>query len=130
VREYRPIYGPVDAGLDRFVAHGKEADFVGKAAAAAARAAGGSWRLRQFTVAAEDADAIGDEPIFLDGKACGWVTSGGFGHRSGRSVALGYVPKEVAEEAGPWEIEILGRRLAAEPQARPVYDPEGLRMRG
>ena len=31
-REYRPIYGPLEAGLDRFVAYGKEADFIGKAA--------------------------------------------------------------------------------------------------
>ncbi len=29
-REYRPIYGPLEAGLDRFVAYEKEADFVGK----------------------------------------------------------------------------------------------------
>ena len=34
-REYRPLYGPVEAGLGRFVATGKEADFIGKAAAVA-----------------------------------------------------------------------------------------------
>ena len=33
-REYRPIYGPLEAGLDRFVAYSKDADFIGKAAAA------------------------------------------------------------------------------------------------
>ena len=33
-REYRPIYGPLEAGLDRFVAYGKEADFIGKAGGA------------------------------------------------------------------------------------------------
>src|SRR5690606_13674926 len=32
-REYRPIYGPVEAGLNRFVAHDKAADFIGKAGA-------------------------------------------------------------------------------------------------
>ena len=32
-REYRPIYGPLEAGLDRFVDYAKEADFIGKAGA-------------------------------------------------------------------------------------------------
>ena len=33
MRDFRPIYGPLEAGLDRFVAYAKEADFIGKAAA-------------------------------------------------------------------------------------------------
>ncbi|TIP69389.1 MAG: aminomethyl transferase family protein, partial [Mesorhizobium sp.] len=40
-REYRPIYGPLEAGLDRFVAYGKETDFIGKRAALAERQQGG-----------------------------------------------------------------------------------------
>ena len=35
-----------------------------------------------LVVDARDADAIGDEPIWHDGQVVGWVTSGGFGHRS------------------------------------------------
>ena len=49
-REYRPIYGPLEAGLERFVAYGKEADFIGKAAANAERKEGGKLRLRAFVV--------------------------------------------------------------------------------
>ncbi len=60
-REYRPIYGPLEAGLDRFVAYGKEADFIGKAGALAERKEGGKLRLRAFVVDADDADVIGDE---------------------------------------------------------------------
>ncbi|TGU59407.1 aminomethyl transferase family protein, partial [Mesorhizobium sp. M00.F.Ca.ET.186.01.1.1] len=59
-REYRPIYGPVEAGLDRFVAYGKEAGFIGKEAALAEREQGGRLRLRAFIVEADDADDIGD----------------------------------------------------------------------
>ena len=91
-REYRPIYGPVEAGLDRFVAFDKEADFIGKAAAREERAKGGQLRLRTFVLEAKDADAIGDEPVWLDGKVVGWITSGGYAHHSKASVALGYVP--------------------------------------
>ena len=37
-REYRPIYSPLEAGLDRFVALDKNANFIGKEAAARGRA--------------------------------------------------------------------------------------------
>src|SRR5690606_9790217 len=112
-REYRPIYGPVEAGLERFVAYSKPADFIGKEAASEERGEGGRLRLRTFIVDAADADVIGDEPIWHGGKVQGWVTSGGFPHHARKSVALGYVPKEIADEANGFEIEFLGRRHAA-----------------
>ena len=94
-REYRPIYGPFEAGLGRFVDFKKDA-FIGCAAAAEEKDGGGALRLLGFQVAATDADAIGDEPIWHDGKPVGWVTSGAFGHRVGASLALGYVPAALA----------------------------------
>ncbi|MCO5163054.1 MAG: FAD-dependent oxidoreductase [Mesorhizobium sp.] len=129
-REYRPIYSPVEAGLDRFVAWNKEAAFIGKASAAAAKANGGKYRLRTFIMEATDADVIGDEAIWHDGRVVGWVTSGGYAHASGRSVALGYVPREVADSTAGFEIELLGRRHKAAVQAAPLFDPEQTRMRG
>ncbi|HUF56449.1 MAG TPA: FAD-dependent oxidoreductase, partial [Thermohalobaculum sp.] len=99
-REYRPVYGPLEAGLDRFVAYEKEADFVGRKGALAERESGGRLRLKSFVVETRDADVIGDEPIWLDGDVVGWVTSGGFAHNSGVSMAMGYVPKEHAAADG------------------------------
>ena len=128
-REYRPIYSPVEAGLDRFVAFGKEADFIGKEAAKAERARGGRLRLRAFVLEAKDADAIGDEPLWLDGEVVGWVTSGGYAHHSKASLALGYVPGEVAERDSGWEIEVLGERRPARLQRTPLFDHNGERMR-
>ena len=58
------------------------------------------------------------------------MTSGGYAHASGVSMAMGYVPKEVADETGGWEIELLGVRLPARLQANPLFDPQGERMRG
>jgi dimethylglycine dehydrogenase len=127
-REYRPIYGPLEAGLERFVALDKPADFIGKAAAQRERDTGGRLRLRCFTVDALDADVIGDEPIWHNGNVCGWVTSGGYAHASKVSVALGYVPRELADETDGWSIEILGEMRTARLQARPLFDPEGARM--
>ncbi|MEM7711564.1 MAG: FAD-dependent oxidoreductase, partial [Pseudomonadota bacterium] len=110
-REFRPIYGPLEAGLDRFVAYSKEADFIGKAAAITERDQGGDLRLKAFTVEAKNADVMGDEPIWLGDEMVGWVTSGGFAHNAGRSMALGYVPRAHAATEGPWSIELLGDRL-------------------
>ena len=97
-REYRPVYGPYEAGMGRFVALKKGADFIGKAAAAAEKESGGKLRLRVFVVEAKDADAIGDEPIRYEGEVKGWVTSGGYAHASRVSVAMGYVAKEIADK--------------------------------
>ncbi len=128
-REYRPIYGPSEAGLDRFVDL-KKNDFVGRAAAQKARDEGNSpLRLVTFSVDASDADAIGDEPIWHDGQVVGWVTSGGYGHSVGRSLALGYVPAALATAEAGFEIEIIGERRPARRLEGAAFDPAGLRMR-
>jgi dimethylglycine dehydrogenase len=129
-REYRPIYGPLEAGLDRFVALNKPADFIGKQAARAERESGGRRRLRTFIVDADTSDAIGDEPIWFGDAVRGWVTSGGFAHASNVSVALGYVDKDVADQEGPWSVEILGQRRTARLQRQPLFDPAGQRLHG
>ncbi|MNI09937.1 4-methylaminobutanoate oxidase (formaldehyde-forming) [compost metagenome] len=128
-REYRPLYGPQEAGLDRFVSYGKRANFIGKQAALDEKASGGAMRLITLIVEALDADVIGDEPISLDGEVRGWVTSGGYAHASGVSVAMGYVPKAIAEVVNGWQIEILGEMLPARLQPVPLFDANGSRMR-
>ena len=129
-REYRPVYGPLEAGLDRFVALDKAAGFIGQEAARREQASGGTRRLRTFIVETVRTDVIGDEPIWFGEQVRGWVTSGGYAHASGLSVALGYVDKDIAESDGPWTIEILGERFPARMQRVPLFDSEGLRQRG
>jgi dimethylglycine dehydrogenase len=127
-REYRPIYGPFEAGLDRFVDF-KKSEFIGRSAAAEEKEGGGALRLLSFAVDAADADAIGDEPIWHDGKTVGWVTSGAFGHRVNHSLALGYVPAALAKSAAGFEIEIIGERRKAQPLSGAAFDPSGKLMR-
>jgi len=129
-REYRPIYTADECGLGRFVALTKPGQFIGKAAAAQIRKdGGGPLRLRSFVVAAKDADVIGDEPIWHGGKVVGWVTSGGYAHACDVSVAMGFVPRELADQAGGWQIELLGEMLEATMQKAPLFDPDGKAMR-
>ena len=55
---------------------------------------------------------------------------GGYAHAAGLSVAIGYVPKEIADIETGWSIELLGEMLPARLQAEPLFDPSGARMRG
>jgi dimethylglycine dehydrogenase len=127
-REYRPIYGPYEAGLGRFVDL-KKGDFVGRAAALEEKESGGALRLAAFSVDAADADASGDEPIWHDGRVVGWVTSGAYGHRVQRSLALGYIPAALVSATDGFEIEIIGERRKAARTAAPPFDADGRRMR-
>ncbi len=127
-RELRPIYGPFEAGMDRFVDLTKN-EFIGHEAARAEKASGGKLRRVSMIVEAGDADVLGDEPIWLNGKVVGWVTSGGYAHYVDKSMAQGYVPKELVGETG-FKIEIIGEMKKATIITEPPFDPEGKRMRG
>jgi dimethylglycine dehydrogenase len=127
-REFRPVYGPYEAGLGRFVDL-KKGDFVGRDAALEEKERGGALRLVTFSVDATDADALGDEPVWHDGKVVGWITSGAYGHSVQRSLAMGYVPADLAGATSGFEIEIIGERCKADRLTAPAFDAEGARMR-
>ena len=127
-REFRPIYGAFEAGLERFVKLDKP-DFIGKAAALQEKTQGPKKTRIFMVVDALDCDVMGDEPIWLDGKVVGWVTSGGYGHFVDQSLAQGYIPTELFKPEMKLEIEILGERRAARLQMDPPFDPEAKRMR-
>jgi dimethylglycine dehydrogenase len=86
-------------------------------------------KLITLAVDAKDADAIGDEPIWHGDKVVGWVTSGGYGHTVGKSIALGYVDNAVVAETAGFAVELMGERRAAVRSAGALFDPAGLRMR-
>lgn len=127
-REFRPIYGPFEAGLERFVKLDKP-DFIGKAAALKEKTEGPKKTRIFMVVDADDCDVMGDEPIWVDGKVVGWVTSGGYGHYVDQSLAQGYIPTELVKPDMQLEIEILGERRKARLQMDPPFDPEAKRMR-
>ena len=127
-REFRPIYGPFEAGLDRFIKLDKP-DFIGKAAALKEKTEGPKKTRVFMVVDATDSDVMGDEPIWVDGKVAGWVTSGGYGHYVDQSLAQGYLPTELIKPGIQLEIEILGERRPARLQMDPPFDPEAKRMR-
>jgi glycine cleavage system T protein len=126
---------PLEAGLGFAVSWDKPGGFIGREALLRQREAGVRRRLVQFVL--DDAEPLvyHGEPIWRDGELVGTLTSGMFGHTVGRSIGLGYVEsseqvtKEWVED-GSYEIEVAGDRLPARPYLRPVYDPDGARVRG
>ena len=130
-REYRPIYTPLEAGMERAMKFDHE--FIGRAAVETEMKTGPARKLVMFTVDVDKerpADVIGDEPVFHGGKVVGWITSGGYAHYSGVSLAMGYVPAELAKPGTTgFEIEIIGKMRPASLQLEPVLDPSGSRMR-
>jgi 4-methylaminobutanoate oxidase (formaldehyde-forming) len=121
---------PDEAGLS-FAVRVKK-DFLGRDALLAAReaaaAGAGGRRLRCFTLTDPRAVCLGTEPIRVDGRACGRVTSGGFGYRVGASIAYGYLPSTV-EPGTPVEIGIFGGWQPAIVCDEPLFDPTNARVR-
>ncbi|MDX2203610.1 MAG: FAD-dependent oxidoreductase [Hyphomicrobiaceae bacterium] len=110
-------------------------DFIGREAVLRTRAQGPSRRLLQFRLKDPGPLLFHGEPIVMEGAIAGYLTSGGYGHTLGGAVGMGYVPcapKSSLSDllARRFEIEIAGRRVPAEASAKPLYDPEGRRIRG
>lgn len=131
--DYREDFTPLESGLDQFVCAEKAADFIGKAAVQKAGAAGAARRMVVLAVDADDADAVGDEPVFKGDEIVGFVTSGGYGHTVGQSFAVAYINSDALDAddgGGGYAVEILDSMRAATLQVQPAYDPTGEKMRG
>ena len=132
--EFTQAYTPAMSGLDRFVDWNK-ADFVGRDAVQAAREASPERTLVLLSIDAPDADAAGDEGVWLDGDLVGFTTSGAYGHHVQQSLALAYVDTPLVEQArdgaGPdLVVDIVGDPRAARILVEPPFDPTGSRLRG
>lgn len=128
--EFSPDYTPGETGMDRFIQWQKPEAFIGRDAALAERDAGADRALVAFEVEAEDADANGYEPVWIDGSVQGFCTSGGYSHHAGKSIALALIPANRVEEGLAVEVEILGKMCPARLITTPLFDADGARMRG
>lgn len=124
--EISPDYTAVEADMDRFVNMDK-GDFAGRDAVL--NYAPAREKYVTFTVDADENAIWGDEAIFLDGKAVGYVSSGGFGPYVEQHIALGYIDSDAYQTGGNYAVEILGKLRSAKLQQTALYDPSGSKMR-
>jgi len=125
--DFRPDFTAAESGLDAFIDWGK--DFIGKEAALLEHDAGPAKKLITMTIDTDDIDVCNDEAILKDGNCIGYVTSGGYAHYIGQSMAMGYVPTELAKNGTELEVEINGQMYSARVVSQPLYDADGGRMR-
>lgn len=76
-----------------------------------------------------DADASFYQPIWDGATLAGFVTSGGFGHCAGSSLAMGYISSSVAGTEAEMSVSVIGDRRRCRVLAKPLIDPAGGRMR-
>ena len=128
--EFTQAYTARMTGMDRFIAWDK-GDFVGRKAALAERDGPPPERLLvTLEVDALDADASGYEPVWRNGGRVGFVTSGGYGHTTGKSLAMALVAPEAAAVGTELSVHIVGAERKARVIAPSPYDPAGKAMRG
>ena len=117
-------------GMERWIAWDK-GDFVGREAALAERDGDGAAQLLvTLEVDALDADASGFEPIWSGDRRVGFVTSGGYGHTTGKSLAMALVDRDLAAEGTELTVHVVGVERPAKVIAPSPYDPDGQAMRG
>jgi len=127
--EFTQIYTPGQTDMDRWIAWDK-GDFIGREAALAERDGNGPAQVvATLEIDATDADASGYEPVWCDGRRVGFVTSGGFGHWTGKSLALAMIDRDCAAEGTALSVHVVGAERAARVIAPSPHDPEGRAMR-
>ena len=123
-------YSLFEGGLERFVKLDKPQDFPGKAALLAEKQQGSKKRFVTLLVEAGDTDAPYMSCIYSGGAIVGETTSGGWGYRIGKSIALGMVRADLAQAGTELEVEIYGTRYKAVVQEdAPLWDASNERLR-
>jgi len=128
--EFTQGYTPGETGMDRWIAWDK-GNFIGKEAAIAERDGNGPSKiLVTMEVDSKDADASGYEPVWAKGEKIGFVTSGGYGHTTGKSLAMALINPDHASAGTDLSVHIVGVECTAKVVEASPYDPSGKAMRG
>jgi len=121
--ELSPDESPWEAGLGYAVKMDKPAAFTGRDALVRQQAAGIRKRLVMFTFDDPAAFPWGGEPILMDGRNVGELTSTGYSRRHGRAIAMGYAraDRALTDNAilgASYRIDIAGQLHAVTPHLK------------
>lgn len=121
-------HNPYEAGLG-FAVRRQKGAFVGSEAIAEVDDGTVSRRLSCLTIDDGRSVVLGHEPVYVDRRPAGYVTSAAFGHTVGRPIAYAWLPAS-AGVGTRVEIGFFDRRIPATVAAEPLIDPEMTRIRG
>jgi len=127
---------PLEAGVGFVCALDKAIPFIGHDVIAKQKETGSHFnkRLIQFLVNDPEPLLYHHEPILMNGKTVGYLSSGNYGHTLGGAVGLGYVKLDekidkALLESADWAIDIAGTAFPATASLSALYDPRAERMR-
>ncbi|QCI97746.1 GcvT family protein [Agrobacterium larrymoorei] len=128
-RELSVEYNAYSSGLDRFIK--PEKPFIGRDALVAGKEKGLPWIFSTLIVSGNTTvDARGSEAILNEaGDVVGRATSGGFGWRIGKSLALAMLSPDYAAVGTKLKIKILGDHYDAEVVGESPFDPDNAALR-
>ena len=102
--ELRPIYGPYEGAMDRFIKLSKN-DFIGRNAAAKEHENGGKLRRVSFLIEEGTCDVMGDEPIWAKTTESFDTITPAPGHGVDRHDAKGNaLPRPDPQVDGDWRV--------------------------
>ncbi|MEM8792465.1 MAG: FAD-dependent oxidoreductase [Pseudomonadota bacterium] len=108
---------PIEAGLGSFIRQDLREDLARKT----------PWEMIQVDIEPGEVDPFYAHTIWRAGSPVGIVTSGAFGHRTGKVLALGYLRETAARDG--LSVSILGQHRAAKILPEPPFDPNNTRLR-
>ena len=122
-------YAAFESGLDRFV-HLNKGNFIGRDALVEWQQRGFKNKMVTLEVHdVEDADALGNNPIYNNGKVIGRATGGNYGFRVKKSLAIGMVEPKYAKIGQNLEMDILDKKHKVTVIEDSPYDPNNEKLR-
>jgi sarcosine oxidase subunit alpha len=120
---------PLEAAMPWIVKLDKEEDFIGRWALESVSERGAENKLVGFTISNGAVPSEG-AAVVADGRPVGRVTSSRFSPLLKRTIGMAWVPAALGEDGASITLADEGRRLSAQVQTAPFYDPDQERLRG
>ena len=122
-------YAAFESGLDRFV-HLNKGNFIGRDSLVKWQQKGFKNKMVTLEVHdVKDADALGNNPIYYNGKVIGRATGGNYGFRVKKSLAIGMVEPQFADFGQKLEMDILDKKYNVTVIEDSPYDPKNEKLK-
>jgi dimethylglycine oxidase len=121
-------HDPFEAGL-AFAVRMDKGEFVGREALVGRSEATAERQLVALVIGDPAAVVMGREPVHVDGRPAGYVTSAGFGFSVGAAIAYAWLPAAAAQPGQAVTIQYFGAPVPATVAADPLFDAGMTRLR-
>jgi dimethylglycine oxidase len=122
-------HDPYESGLGWAVRLSKDADFIGREAAAEIKERGVTRKLCCLVTDDPSVVLVGKEPLLDGSTPVGYVTSAAYGATLGESILYGYLPLPLSEPGTALSVHSEGADHGVTVVSEPRFDPEMARLK-